>query len=125
MKRIIYIASTLVVLTTWSCTKNSEGHTGILSENNTEKPSSLPESAAKEYTDRYVAEDGSAALVTFQNAGGKKEISITSNKITIKAPETATAGLYAEHDYEILAIHDSLLITQGNNEILLKKARAQ
>ena len=124
MKKLIYLIGALVLISTSSCKKNADGNKGVLvqqSEDGTKKRDSL----VQEYTDRYVAEDGSSALVTFKNSGEGKSISILSNKKTIVAPQTDVAGVYAAHDFEIISKNDSVIITQGNNVINLKKAREQ
>ena len=56
----------------------------------------------KEHTDRYVAEDGSSALVTFKNTGKENTISIRSNNKTISAPRKAEKGegVYGNYDFE-------------------------
>ena len=125
MKKLIFAIGALAIFTTFSCNKNSGGNTSILAKDSAEKQSGTIDISDKEYTDRYVAEDGSSTLVTFKNSAGKKEISIASNKMTIKAPQTEVDGTYVDHDYEIIAKNDSIKITQGNNVITLKKARGQ
>lgn len=124
MKKLVYLFSAVVILTTISCKKNTDGNKGVLvqeSEENIGKRDSL----VQEKTDRYVADDGSSTLVTFKNTGKEKSISISSNKMTIEAPQTDVAGVYAAHDFEIVSKNDSVIITQGNNVINLKKARGQ
>lgn len=130
MKKLICLVGAIALLISVSCKKSTEGNTSILvTDTGLTKTGGdsviVNNKMMQTYTDRYVAEDGSAALVTFKNSDGKKEISIASNKMTIKAPQTDVDGTYADHDYEIIAKDDSIKITQGNNVITLKKARGQ
>ena len=142
MKNIVYITATAALLISISCKKTTEGNKSVLVEDsgiqtgNTQNRSgdstavAQPnESRAKmgEYTERYVAEDGSSALVTFKNSEKENTISIRSNNKTIAAPkkEGAGSGIYGNYDFEIVAKNDSVIITQGNNIISLKKARGQ
>ena len=125
MKKLIFLIGAIVLMSNVSCNKSADGNKGVLVENSAENTTKV-DSLNQENTDRYVAEDGSAALVTFKNSGDEKSISISSNKLTIKAPQTealANGGIYKDHDYEIVAKNDSVTITQGDNVILLKKAR--
>jgi len=81
-----------------------------------------------EFTDRYVADDGSSALVTFKTTDNEKSISIRSNNKTISAKQkkqTSEGIIYGNYDFEILSKTDTIKITQGNNVIVLKKARVQ
>lgn len=122
MKKIIVPVMTVLLLTAYSCKKSTDGNKNVVIADSMSQ-NSLTEGSINEHTDRYVAEDGSSTLVTFTNEDGKKSISIASNKMTIKAPETEVANVYADHDYTIAAKNDSVTITQGNNVIQLKKAR--
>ena len=127
MKKLIFLIGAIVLMSNVSCNKSADGNKGVLVENSAEDATKV-DSLNQEKTDRYVAEDGSAALVTFQKSGDEKSISISSNKMTIKAPQTealANGGVYKDHDYEIVAKNDSVTITQGDNVILLKKARGK
>lgn len=117
MKKFIYPVVLALLLSNISCNKSAEGNTGVLPVDSTATKD------ITEVTDRYVADDGTSTLVTFKTDDGKKSISITSNKMTIQAPETETAGVYADHDFQITAKNDSVTITQGDNVIKLKKAR--
>lgn len=142
MKKIICAASALMLLASYSCNKPAEGNKNIVVEetsdiqveNNSgkadtsisvEKTENDGGKIQTEYTDRYVAEDGSSALVTFKNNGKENSISIRSNNKTISAPRKADQGegVYGNYDFQIVAKNDSVIITQGNNVIALKKAR--
>ena len=138
MKKSILIAGNSVLLLTLSCTKNTQGNKSVIKQEEgysadlpkdtvvvTDQITAGNESA-KEYTDRYVGEDGTSALVTFNNE--EKTISIRSNNKTIAAPqkEVSAAGTtYGNYDFTILFKNDSIKITQEDNVILLKKARGQ
>ena len=81
-----------------------------------------------EHTERYVADDGSSALVTFKNSDKGNSISIRSNNKTIVAAQKDSDGkthVYHNQDIEIKSENDKVTITQGNNMIELKKARGQ
>ena len=136
MKKTILIAASCMLIITFSCTKNTEGNKSVIQQENGYS-AGLPEDSmavtnplatnnenAQEYTERYVAEDGSSALVTFKNTDDEKTISIRSNNKTISAPQKE-AGVYGNFDITIEAKNDSITITQENNVILLKKARGQ
>lgn len=142
MKNTIFIASVLTFLITSSCNKTTEGNKSIITEESTVSTSNeqvakpdIPvlttqnenEVKSGEYTERYVAEDGSSALVTFKNSDKENTISIRSNNKTIAAPRKAASGpgVYGNFDFEIVSKNDSVIITQGNNIITLKKARGQ
>ena len=138
MKNTIVIAASSMLMLTLSCEKNTEGNKSVIKQENGYS-ADLPKDTvnvsdqitardenAKEYTDRYVGEDGTSALVTFNNE--EKTISIRSNNKTISAPqkEVSLAGTtYGNFDITILVKNDSIEITQENNVILLKKARGQ
>lgn len=142
MKKIIYAASAFVLLASYSCNKSAEGNKNVMVEETSDiqvenkngtvdttvsiqKTESDGGKIHTEYTDRYVAEDGSSALVTFKNNGKENSISIRSNNKTISAPRKADQGegVYGNYDFQIVAKNDSVIITQGNNVIALKKAR--
>ena len=142
MKKSVFIASAVILFTIVGCKKSTEGNKSIIVEDSavtskTEEPVktdsvavvSESESGVKkgEYTDRYVAEDGSSALVTFKNSDKENTISVRSNNKTISAPRKADKGegVYGNYDFEIVSRNDSVIITQGNNIIGLKKARGQ
>lgn len=123
MKNSISILAVFLLVATTSCKKSTDGNKNVISEHVTQNAA-----APSEHTDRYVAEDGSSALVTFTNTGTEKNISINSNKMTIKAEQKdlgATDGVYSNYDYMIVAKNDSVTITQGQNVITLKKAGSQ
>ncbi len=142
MKNSVFIASAVTLFTIVGCKKSTEGNKGIVVQDSaveirTEEPvktdsaTVLTENGNSikggEYTERYVAEDGSSALVTFRNTDKENTISIRSNNKTISAPKKADAGpgVYGNYDFEIISKNDSVIITQGNNIIGLKKARGQ
>ncbi|MEC5158482.1 hypothetical protein [Chryseobacterium sp. MP_3.2] len=131
MKKLIYSAAAIALLFNVSCKKSAEGNTTILITDSGLTKSGgdsavITNQNMDSYTDRYVTEDGSGALVTFDNSTGKKMISIESNKMTIKAPQIealSNGGVYADHDFEITSKNDTITIIQGNNVITMKKAR--
>ena len=142
MKNSVFIASAVILFTIVGCKKSTEGNKSIIVEDSaltsktdesvkTDSVAVVTESESGvkkgEYTDRYVAEDGSSALVTFKNSDKENTISVRSNNKTISAPRKAGAGpgVYANYDFEIISKNDSVIITQGNNIIGLKKARGQ
>ena len=142
MKNSVFIASAVILFTIVGCKKSTEGNKSIIVEDSalTSKTdesvkndgvAALTETGgevkAGEYTDRYVAEDGSSALVTFKNSDKENAISVRSNNKTISAPRKADKGegVYGNYDFEIVSKNDSVIITQGNNIISLKKARGQ
>jgi len=123
MKKIIYLATVIALSANVSCKKSTAGNSNVLTtENRTNEAAS--DSGISALTERYVAEDGSSALVTFQNSNEGKSISIRSNNKMISAPEKKE-GVYSNYDFEIVNKNDSITITQGNNVIKLKKARGQ
>ena len=140
MKKSLIIAASSLILMTVSCKKDTTGNKSIIKEENgysadlpkdsitVAEPSQVENTNAPEYTDRYVGNDGSSALVTFKNTDKEKLISIRSNNKTIEAPlkmETDNERTYRNFDFEIVAQKDSITITQGDNVIQLKKARGQ
>lgn len=136
MKKTFIIAGSSLLLLTFSCNKSTDGNKSVIKQENGYS-ADLPKDSlavaektgnngAQDYTDRYVANDGSSALVTFKNTDKEKTISIRSNNKTISAPEktkTADGAIYGNYDFEIKVQTDSIKITQGSNVILLKKAR--
>ena len=140
MKKTYFIAASSLLLLTFSCKKETEGNKGIIKKENgysadlpkdsviLSDQKSAGNESAQEYTERYVANDGTSALVTFKNTDKDKSISIRSNNKTISAPQkeaTDKVRTYGNFDFEIVAKNDSISITQGDNIILLKKARGQ
>ena len=142
MKNSVFIASAVILFTIVGCKKSTEGNKSIIVEDSaltsktdesvkTDSVAVVTESEngvkKGEYTDRYVAEDGSSALVTFKNSDKENTISVRSNNKTISAPRKADKGegVYGNYDFEIVSKNDSVIITQGNNIISLKKARGQ
>jgi predicted DNA binding CopG/RHH family protein len=138
MKKTFVIILSTVIAITFSCSKNTEGNPGIIKQEN-ESAEKLPKdslgnvekdikNSTDEFTDRYVADDGSSALVTFKTTDNEKSISIRSNNKTISAKQkkqTSEGIIYGNYDFEILSKTDTIKITQGNNVIVLKKARVQ
>jgi predicted DNA binding CopG/RHH family protein len=138
MKKTFVIILSTVLAITFSCSKNTEGNPGIIKQEN-ESAEKLPKdslgnvekdikNSTDEFTDRYVADDGSSALVTFKTTDNEKSISIRSNNKTISAKQkkqTSEGIIYGNYDFEILSKTDTIKITQGNNVIVLKKARVQ
>lgn len=129
-------AATSILMLTIGCKKNTEGNKSVIKQENGYS-ADLPEDtmmapdqitagneSAKEYTERYVAEDGSSALVTFKNTDKEQLISIRSNNKTISAPQKE-AGVYGNFDITIEAKNDSIKIMQQDHVIILKKARGQ
>ena len=117
MKKLVLVASVLLVSVTLSCNKNDGNKSVIAAE-------SSQTNDREETTERYVAEDGSSAHVTFITENGEKSISVRSNNKTIAAPQKEE-GIYGNYDFEIVTKNDSVTITQGDNVIMLKKARGQ
>ena len=123
----------------FSCKKSTEGNKSIIKQENgysmdlPKDTTSVPDQISgneseKEYTERYVAEDGSSALITFKNTDKEKTISIRSNNKTISAPQKEAyekGGVYGNFDITIKAKNDSITISQNDNVIILKKARGQ
>lgn len=141
MKKTILIICTFSLLVNLSCNKSTEGNKNVVQQENNPtdglsvdtlssvvQPAETGNINLKEYTDRYVGEDGTSALVTFKNSDTENTISIRSNNKTISAPQKEAwekGGIYGDFDIEIIAKNDSITITQGNNIIKLKKARGQ
>lgn len=138
MKKTIFIAASSALLLITSCTKSSEGNKSVIKQENGYSEDLSKDTLtiagetdntnSKEYTERYVGEDGTSALVTFKNTDKEKNISIRSNNKTISAPQkeaTENVRTYGNFDIEIVAKNDSITITQENNVIVLKKARGQ
>lgn len=141
MKKIFILAASSLLLLSFSCKKNTEGNKSIIKQESGYS-ADLPKDSmtapatttagentnAPEYTERYVADDGSSALVTFKNTPKEKTISIRSNNKTISAPQKEAwpkGGVYGNFDITIVAKNDSVTITQEKNVIHLKKARGQ
>ncbi|MBW8361556.1 MAG: hypothetical protein K0M56_05140 [Kaistella sp.] len=117
MKKLIYIASAVALSFTLGCNKNPE---------KTEETESTPAKTGK--TVRYVGDDGSSALVTFNKTDKGNTISIRSNNKIINLPEkevTADGTVYGNYDIEAKSTDSLITITQGTNVISLKKARGQ
>ena len=138
MKKTILIAASSALLVISSCTKSSEGNKSVIKQENGYSEDLSKDTLtvagetdntdAQEYTERYVGEDGTSALVTFKNTDKEKNISIRSNNKTISAPQkeaTENVRTYGDFDITIVAKNDSITITQEDNVIVLKKARGQ
>ncbi len=139
------MAAALFSLTMIGCKKSTDGNKNVIVEEKVEKTvtddngkTDSTFSAEKtvkdgnlvesEHTERYVADDGSSALVTFKNSDKGNSISIRSNNKTIVAAQKDSDGktqVYHNQDIEIKSENDKVTITQGNNVIELKKARGQ
>lgn len=120
MNRTFLIGTAMLAAVAVSCGKSENGNKGVVAQQN--GSATPPEDKGE--TLRYVAEDGSSALVTFKDHEDDKSISILSNNKTISAPQKSE-GVYTNFDIEIVAKNDSVIITQGDNVINLKKARGQ
>ncbi len=107
-----------IAMLTIAVSCKNEGNKGVVKDENLTANKNITE-----ITERYVAEDGSSALVTTKE-GEENSISIRSNNKTISAPKKSE-GLYSNYDFEIVKRNDSVIITQGDNVIGLKKARGQ
>ena len=145
MKNPILILSSVLLLSAFSCKKSTDGNKSVIVQENVEqtvtndngktdstytasKTETTDGAETQEVTERYVAEDGSSALVTFKNSDKEHTISIRSNNKTIVLPQKeawAKGGIYADHDIEVKSEGDNITITQGNAVISLKKARGQ
>ena len=138
MKKTILIAASSALLVISSCTKSSEGNKSVIKQENGYSEDLSKDTLtvagetdntdSQEYTERYVGEDGTSALVTFKNTDKEKNISIRSNNKTISAPQkeaTKNVRTYGDFDITIVAKNDSITITQEDNVIVLKKARGQ
>ncbi len=139
------MAAALFSFTMIGCKKSTDGNKNVIVEEKVEKTvtddngkTDSTFSAEKtvkdgnlvesEHTERYVADDGSSALVTFKNSDKGNSISIRSNNKTIVAAQKDSDGkthVYHNQDIEIKSENDKVTITQGNNMIELKKARGQ
>lgn len=130
MKRNIIISSVCISILLLSCAKES-GNNNVISEHkdySTSLELASLRNQGTEKTYRYVAEDGSSALATFVETPKGNYISIKSNNKTINVKETEstpTKTIYDENTVNVRVEGDSLVITQGNAIINLKKARGQ
>ncbi len=126
MKKLLILPAAVLLFTMGSCDKKNSGNAGVLkADETTAVTGNAFEKTVNERTDRYVAEDGSSALVTFKETGEEKSISIRSNNKTIAAPLKEAEDdktVYGNYDFEIVSKKDSITITQGDNVISLKKA---
>lgn len=120
MKKAIYFAGALAFTAMVSCNKTENGNKSVLAT----ETSAQTNNEEKGVTQRYVAEDGSSALVTVKENEDDRSISVRSNSKTITAP-WKSEGMYSNYDFEIIHRNDSVTITQGNNVIRLKKAGGQ
>ncbi len=128
MKKLLILPAAVLLFTMGSCDKKNSGNAGVLkADETTAVTGNASEKTVNERTDRYVAEDGSSALVTFKETGEEKSISIRSNNKTIAASlkeAEADKTVYGNYDFEIVSKKDSITITQGDNVISLRKARS-
>lgn len=143
--RKIVVAALAFSMVAVSCKKES-GNTGVIKQESSEVSvtdnNGMIDSTAssetyskdatgenKEETYRYVAEDGSSALVKFTNSSKDGNyISITSNKKTIKVKQketTPNGTVYEENSVVVKSEGDKVTIEQDGNVIELKKARGQ
>ena len=108
--------------------KKESGNTGVLKADS-DTTSDGASAQTQEQTYRYVAEDGSSALVKFTSLGKDGNyISITSNKKTIKVKQketTPNGAVYEENSVLVKSEGDKVTIEQDGNVIELKKARGQ
>lgn len=119
MKNVIYTIAAVILSITISCKKSTDGNKNVLVADN---------SNVKETTKRFVAEDGTSALVTVFEGDKENSISVRSNNKTISAEQktkTAEGGIYENYDFQIVAKNDTVTITQGNNVIILRKAKGE
>ena len=127
MKQIMKITAGLLLIMAAGCSQNENGNKAVLkADDTTMNVEQQIEADRKEETLRYVAEDGSSALVTYVKSADGNSVSVRSNNKTINAPEKEVRGdetVYGAHDFEIISKGDSVKIIQGDNIILLKKAR--
>lgn len=132
MKKIIVAALALSMVAV-GCKKES-GNTGVLKADRDTTTTVTADSngasaQTQEQTYRYVAEDGSSALVKFTSSGKDGNyISITSNKKTIKVKQketTPNGAVYEENSVLVKSEGDNVTIEQDGNVIELKKARGQ
>ena len=145
MKKSVLILSVLSMLMNFSCKKSTDGNKNILmnesveetitNENGKTDSSYSAQKTVKngnteirEKTFRYVAEDGSSALVTFTETDKGNSIGIRSNNKTITLPQKDSDGkttVYENDDIEAKSEENRVTITQGNNVIELKKAKGE
>lgn len=132
MRKII-VAALAFSMVAVGCKKES-GNTGVLKADSDTTTTVTADSngasaQTQEQTYRYVAEDGSSALVKFTSSGKDGNyISITSNKKTIKVKQketTANGAVYEENSVLVKSEGDNVTIEQDGNVIELKKARGQ
>ena len=145
MKKLTLTIAALSLLTTYSCKKSGEGNKNVIMKENVEesihnengetdtafaaeKTMKNGDKESTESTYRYVAEDGSSALVTFKNDQEGNTITIKSNNATLYAKQEKSDGkttIYKNQNVEIKSEGDHVTITQENHVIELKKARGQ
>lgn len=132
MRKII-VAALAFSMVAVGCKKES-GNTGVLKADSDTTTTVTADSngasaQTQEQTYRYVAEDGSSALVKFTSSGKDGNyISITSNKKTIKVKQketTANGAVYEENSVLVKSEGDNVTIEQDGNVIELTKARGQ
>lgn len=132
MRKII-VAALAFSMVAVGCKKES-GNTGVLRADSVTTTTITADSngasaQTQEQTYRYVAEDGSSALVKFTSSSKDGNyISITSNKKTIKVKQketTPNGAVYEENSVLVKSDGDNVTIEQDGNVIELKKARGQ
>ncbi len=118
MKKFLLIIVILSLSVIFGCKKSANGNKGVV----------VKEITTKEKTFRYVAEDGSSALVTFIETDKGNAISIRSNNKTITLDQKDSDGnmtVYGNEDIEVRSEGNNVTITQGNNVIELRKAKGE
>ncbi|MHA6696916.1 hypothetical protein [Chryseobacterium sp. A301] len=129
--KLLLLALPAVLL--FSCSK-TEGNKGIVVADSQDTISTTAvDSVNLSYTMepgtfRYVAFDGSNTNVTFATENGGNTITLKSNQLTLTVPQVDSKdneAIYKDHDIEIRAFGDSIVLDQGDNVIELKKARGQ
>lgn len=118
MKNTFVILFAALFLTTTSCKKSTDGNKNVVA--------GTESAAADQKTVRYVAEDGSSALITFNKDGNS--ISVRSNGRTITVPQSQVqqnTTVYSGNGIEVKSEGDNITITQNNAVISLKKAKGE
>lgn len=128
--KIYTISAILLLMLSTSCKKQETGNQGVIVKDPVENTANTSGSstAPQEHVYRYLAEDGTAAKVTFSNSDRGNFITVFSNNKGIKAEQTeawAKGAIYINADVEIRSAGDSLTITQGNQVIELRRAKGQ
>lgn len=77
---------------------------------------------------RYVAYDGTNTEVTFTTDSTGNKIGLRGGQLTLELPQVDSKdgkAIYRDHDIEVKAFGDSVVIEQEGNLFELKKARGQ